>query len=105
MTSHRLGSGQSHSARWTNATQIKTPLCALRKRSPGRQGRLVAGKGRECLLRLRVWGVAVGRTCASWEEEEGRGDAGVIIQKVPESKWLRGVRGRRCPGEVPGAAW
>lgn len=37
-----------------------------------------------------------GRTCASWGKEEGRGDAGVIIEKVPERSKTSGC-GRR-PG-------
>lgn len=39
-----------------------------------------------------------GRTCASWGKEEGRGDAGVIIEKVPERSKTSGC-GRR-PGVV-----
>ena len=35
-----------------------------------------------------------GRTCVSWAVEEGRGDAGVIIEKVPERSKTSGC-GRR----------
>lgn len=39
-----------------------------------------------------------GRTCARWGKEEERGDAGVIIEKVPE-RYKTSGRGRR-PGVV-----
>ncbi|XP_077888110.1 DNA-binding death effector domain-containing protein 2 isoform X3 [Ictidomys tridecemlineatus] len=47
-----------------------------------------------------------GRTCASWGKEEERGDAGVIIEKVPERSKTSGcgrrpgVIGRRNPALV-----
>ena len=68
---------------------------ALRRRSTGLPDTTVGGGPREgpgsSALALKGRG---GRTCASWAKEEGRGDAGVIIEKVPERSKTSGC-GRR----------